>query len=461
MKTEATDERSLRQIQGVEKWVGNRACGTLEWATGVGKTRAGLIAIKLARRTNPNRKIIIVVPRIPLKLQWEKILTAQCLQENTEVWVINSLIKKSVIDCDFLILDEIHRYAAKTFAKVFNVIRMPEKFILGLTATLKRTDGKHAILKTHAPIVDTISMIEALRKGYVSAYREYNLGVEMTEEAYAEYRSLAENYGYFSGKFGGDFDLIKECCKAVTPKLVGNQYYEPKAVQYARSLGWTGHSAYTAYHINMENQGLPRRAQRSVWGNDDHPYAPKKLFIWALQSLRYIRKIREFTCGYFAKTDVAEQIIRAFNTKTITFGEIIAPAEDLKRRLGDSAVMYHSKMSAKAKKEALKSMEENPAISTILTARSLDEGADLPEVVLGLELSRSSSETQYIQRLGRVIRKFLYDDGRLKVAIFVHIYLIDTKDYQWLMKSQKPTRGTQRWIKSVEELLRAESLIEA
>lgn len=31
--------RTERQEQGVQKWVDNKLCGTLNWATGVGKTR--------------------------------------------------------------------------------------------------------------------------------------------------------------------------------------------------------------------------------------------------------------------------------------------------------------------------------------------------------------------------------------------------------------------------------------
>lgn len=459
---EAPDERSRRQIIGIRTWVANDATGTLEWPTGVGKTRAATIAIHLLRRDTPDRKVIVVVPRIALKEQWERGLAALGMLHNTEVWVINSLIKKTSMECSLLILDEIHRYAATTFAKVFDVIK-PEPviqrthpFILGLTATLKRGDGKHTILAKEAPIIDKIAMIEAIRKNYVAPFREFNLGVEMTIGEREAYRDLESSYAYAVDKFNGDFNLIKMTAQGgAEPRFYNNTYNEPFAVTYAKSLGWKGNGAYQAYQIKVANRHLPKRERASVWGGDDHPYAPRKLFVWALMAFRYSRKIREFTNNYWAKTDMAEQILRAITLKAITFGEVIAPAEVLKGRLGDSVVLYHSKMKTKDRKESLRRIDEDPAIHAILTARALDEGVDLPLTQLGVILSRSASQTQYLQRLGRVIRRHIFEDGTEKVSYIVNIYVKDTKDYHSLRASQKPTQGTQRWIESVEELLEA------
>lgn len=459
---EALDERSKRQVKGIRTWVANDATGTLEWPTGVGKTRAATIAIRLLRRDVATRKVIVVVPRIVLKQQWEKGLAALGMLESTEVWVINSLIKKTRIECSLLILDEIHRYAARTFAKVFDVIK-PEPsiqrthpFILGLTATLKRGDGKHTILAKEAPIIDRIPMLEAIRKQYVAPFQEFNLGVEMTIGDREVYRHLAEGYGYATDKFSGDFNTIKSVAQGgIEPRFYNNTYNEPIAVEYAKRMGWRGNGAYQAYQNKLFNRTVSKRERRSVWGGDDHPYAPRKLFIWALMAFRYSTKIREFTSSYWAKTDAAEQILRAITLKAITFGELIAPAEELSKRIGDSVVLYHSKMKAKDRNESLRRIEEDPAIRAILTARAMDEGVDLPTMQLGVIMSRSASQTQYLQRLGRIIRRHIFEDGTEKVSYIVNIYVKDTKDYHALRAAQRPTQGTQRWIESVEELLEA------
>ena len=42
--------------------VDNKLCGTLNWATGVGKTRGGLMAISRFLKKNPTKSVIVVVP---------------------------------------------------------------------------------------------------------------------------------------------------------------------------------------------------------------------------------------------------------------------------------------------------------------------------------------------------------------------------------------------------------------
>lgn len=453
IKDFANDKRSQRQIVGIRKWVANGAIGTLQWPTGVGKTRAATVGITLSRRDIATRKVVVVVPRIALKQQWERGLEALGLHVNTQVIVINSLIKLASIECDLLILDEIHRYAAKTFAKVFNVVKY--SYILGLTATLKRTDGKHEILKKFAPIVDSIAMKEAIKQGYVAEFQEYNLGVDMTETEREAYREIAQRYGNCIDKFNSDFGEMAACATgSLTVKLIGNEYREPTCVSYARTLGWRGNTPYKAFQIQSANKFKLRKDREDVWGNAEHPYAPKRMYIWALQGLRYIRLMRMFINAHPAKTAAAEEILRAFpHLKSITFGEVIEPVDYLKQALGNSAVTYHSKMTLKDRRTSLELFEQDESVRAMLTARALDEGADFPEVSLGVSTSRSSSETQYLQRLGRVIRVFIFSDGWVKKAIFVNIFLRDTKDRNWLSKAQKPTYGMQREVGSVRELM--------
>ena len=71
--------------------------------------------------------------KMALELQKHKVGVAQ-------VYVINTAVKLEMTT-DFLILDEIHRYAADTFRLVFEQIKY--KHIMGLTATLEREDGLH------------------------------------------------------------------------------------------------------------------------------------------------------------------------------------------------------------------------------------------------------------------------------------------------------------------------------
>jgi RNA polymerase primary sigma factor len=164
-----------RIIENFKKGLGS----TVEACTGYGKTFCAFLLIDRMITKNPSKSTIVVVPTDNLKEQWERQIKKRKLK-NINVFVVNGItINEIQLTCDLLILDEGHRYAADVFSRVFNI---KYHYLLNLTATIDRTDGLHIMLLKKAPIVDTITLQEAKRNGWVSDYIEYNLGLELTEE---------------------------------------------------------------------------------------------------------------------------------------------------------------------------------------------------------------------------------------------------------------------------------------
>lgn len=457
---ETTSKRTKRQLISDTKWVSTDCRGTVEWPTGVGKTKIATEAIGVMRRDDPLRSYLVVVPTIQLKEQWEEGLTSLGMMENGRVVVINSLVRsKTPVTVELLILDEIHRYAARTFAKVFTVVKY--EYILGLTATLKRLDKKHKILEEQAPIIDRMSLLEARREKYIAEFREYNLGTEMTEEQREVYRPMEKTYNYSMDKFHQDFNLMQRCSMGIKPwQPVPGKWATPTVVQYATRLGWRGRSPAEAAETMALNDASPRGQKgRDLWGGENHPYAPQKLYIHAINGMRLIREIKDFVYSNTSKRDATIELIRRFARKTIVFGETIARAEEIHAALPEVTVLYHSKMTAKEKKKSMAAVMENPQILAILTARSLDQGFDWSEVQLGIIESRTSSTTQQTQRRGRVVRLHVFDDGTSKQGVIINVYLKDTKDYNWLTRAQVGS-GPSKWVDTLEEILRAEGLSE-
>lgn len=463
--------RDERQDLSVERYLGSNSeapCGTVQAVTGFGKTRIGIKIINLLRRNDSTRHVIISVPTVYLKEQWESELRKYNVQLNTEVIVVNSIIKRR-IKCSLLIIDEIHRFGADTFSNIFEVVQY--SFILGLTATMRRLDGKHRLLIEKCPIVDVITLEEARKNKWIAPYNEYNLGIEMSDSERERYRETALKFQKMFDKFNNDFETMKACSSLkifVNQTSVGLEYKDPKAVRLARSYGWTGNSALRAYRITQENLSKPRGQKENVWGgNVMHPYHPDKLCGFAVNGMRLMREVKEFIYGLPSKIDAAIETCNAFSTyKTITFAEIIDTAEEIARRLGDKAVVYHSKIKAKiidgkktpgtvVRKQALERFRNHSDTLVIATARALDQGADFPEIRLGITLSRTTNPIQQTQRRGRVARKVEYEDGTEKSAIFVNIYVKDTKDVNWLGKAQKNDVGV-IWVDSVQEILQSE-----
>ena len=62
---------------------------------------------------------------------------------------------------------------ADTFKQIF--IKVKYHVILCLTATMERLDGKHKILEQIAPIIDRISIEEAIENKWLSPFKEYKV----------------------------------------------------------------------------------------------------------------------------------------------------------------------------------------------------------------------------------------------------------------------------------------------
>ena len=187
--------RDERQEEGRIKWIDNKCRGTLEYGTGVGKTYTAIKCAKSVLNKYPQFRILVVVPTDLLKEQWIMQLTKHGIFMNAEVVVINTVVKHEWT-CDILIIDEIHRMGADTFSEVFE--RVKYRMILGLTATLERLDGRHKIIEKYCPIIDSISLEEALQNGWVSDYVEYKVYIDADISEYREYnREFSEHFRLF------------------------------------------------------------------------------------------------------------------------------------------------------------------------------------------------------------------------------------------------------------------------
>lgn len=448
--------RDDRQELSVKKFIATGGCGTAVMTTGFGKTRIALQLIKYMRRTITSRKVIIIVPRENLKEQWEEQLKKASLDTHTEVVIINTA-SKHTYECDFLIIDEIHRTGGETFFKVFNNVKY--RFVLGLTGTLKRLDKRHVLIEEKCPIFDVITLKEARANGWVSDFLEVNLGLDLPFADKIIYDCEDEAYNKAMDLFGWDFNLMASCTKSIKPlSPVGTIYKDPAAVAHARKKGWVGPSAYTAWQRMRDG-----KREADWWDHDFmNPYHPKKVNIIALNGVRGIQRIRKFINNHPSKIEATLEILSKFERKTITFAESTAIADELTKRLNaihpfPLAKSYHSavkpyidagkKLSKKATREyILESFRLNDC-TFLNTAKAVDEGADFPEVTQGIRVAGTSSPTQQTQRRGRIIRAM---GG--KFAIIWNIYLKGTKEVGWLKRAQNYSDDV-LWVDNVDDIL--------
>lgn len=381
--------RDERQKQGVIKWLENKGRGTLEYPTGVGKTYTAIKCIKAVLKKYPHFRILVVVPTEGLQEQWKQSLYKHELSFNSDVQIINTVVKHDW-KCDILIIDEIHRVAADTFKNVFSKVKY--NLLLGLTATLERLDEKHTIIEKYCPICDSINLGEALANNWISDYTEYRvvLDVEDIDKYLEVHREFTDHFSFFNY----DFNLAMSM---VGPKGLANKlsYRDHICGANADKTAKTEALKQISYHAN----GLMKTMQARKKFINNHP-----------DKIRLTREI----------------IKHRPNAKIITF----SATTDIAESIGIGNV-YSGKDSKKKGRTTIEEFSKQPS-GVLNTIKKADEGLDVPGLSVAIILGMDSSPTRTVQRKGRVIRK----EGDKHAEIFTFV-INDTVESKWFEKSHK------------------------
>lgn len=303
---------------------------------------------------NNNKEIVVIVPTENLKIQWLQELNKVDLYHDVKVEIINSAIKLNT-PIDLVILDECHRYASNEFIAIFDK-RTPSR-VLGLSATFNRLDSRHELLEKFCPPIDLITVVEAVENKWLAPYKEYKVLLEVDDiEVYKQHNKDFINAFSF---FDFNFELAMACVKNI---------------RYRR-----------AYAKKM---GMPHQTVDAI------------TFTW----LTSLKARKSFVMEHPKKLEITRQILQAReHKKSITFSATIKQAEAIK--IGK---LVHSKNSKKSNRITLEEFKKM-SFGNVNTAKSLDDGADIPGLNLAIVLSNTSSPTQKTQRVGRVIR---YEEGK-------------------------------------------------
>lgn len=189
--------RDERQEEARIKWIKNKCKGCWVFPTGTGKTYAAIKAVKSVLSKYNSLRFLVIVPTDNLKVQWEQYIDNNGLSLNGQVAIVNTAVKNHY-DTDILIIDEAHRVNSLMFRNIFETIHY--KYILGLTATYERLDELHKeVMEKYCPIIDTISIEEALENNWISKYKEYQVLIEVDDiDTYLKYnKDFQEHFEFF------------------------------------------------------------------------------------------------------------------------------------------------------------------------------------------------------------------------------------------------------------------------
>jgi superfamily II DNA or RNA helicase len=395
----ADSDKTRRQNKFIETWINNKGKGTLEASTGFGKTYVAILLIQKMQERKADRTTLVVVPTLKLKSQWEDELLEYSIT-GVKVVVINTVCKKNWV-CSLLVLDEIHNYASEVFGTVFQ--RVKYSFILGLTATMERSDKKHYYIEIHCPVIDRVGLSESLEKKFISDFMVYNVPVPMTDAEEAAYNKLNKQFYKFFALFEHSLDNAMKAVKDPTYRKI-----------VAKRLNWT---------------------ERDV-------------MVFAMNFVRSLQKRKQFLYNLQGKAHITLKLLEALRLRTITFSEGVDYVNHLYERSKSYSVPYHSKLTKKVRTNYLKMFEDpSSGVRVIHTAKALDEGFNVEGIECALIISGTSTVRQNLQRMGRSLR---FVEG--KTGIIINLYVPDTQDERWLDKRQKDVPNIE-WCDSAESLL--------
>lgn len=378
--------RDERQEESVRKWIKAKGRGTIVGCTGYGKTRCATIIIGKLIAKYPSIRVLVVVPNSTLQEQWIGILDSLGYSLNVRVGIINSIAKNDG-ECDLLVLDEIHRCPADTFSSVFTVVKY--KFILGLTATIERLDGKHSIIEKYCPEIDNIPIEVAKANGWVSNFTEYQVILTVDDiDQYKEYnREFVKHFEYFNF----DFNLVMNM------------------------LGPKGFVNRAKYRDEICKDPSKRK---EVF---------KEITYHATAFMRALQNRKKFIYNHPKKIEVVREILKhRSDKKIITFSANVKMAESI-----GIGYVYTGKES---KKKNRITVEEFSALNSgVLNSVQLaNEGFDCPGLSVGIVLGLDSSPIKSKQRTGRVIRK-----ESDKYAEMFTLVIENTVECEWYKKSHE------------------------
>jgi superfamily II DNA or RNA helicase len=353
--------------------------GTIKAATGTGKTN---IAIEWIR--NLSVDTLIIVPTQALIFQsWAPKLQEAGLLEVGEYYAYSKTSGPVMITtyssatshpelverAEAVVLDEIHHLGART-ALVRILPRLKKKdYVMGLSAIPERGDMAHNLFLKEFPICFDLGLGEAVNTGIVSPLDVVAMPANMTGE---ERKSYEANTA-----------LIRSAFKFCGPNLTKwARCFNPATKQF---VGRKGMLAIT------------RR---------------KKL----------LSRIQD------KKVKILEILEKHPDERAILFSESVIAIEEIKQFLTENGIKsetFHSQIEPWRRMEILQ--EWGRSFNVLLSVRALEEGLDVQEVAVGILITSGKSKRQFVQRIGRIIRRV---EG--KVAKFYVVYCPETVEETYI-----------------------------
>ena len=402
------------QKECLAAWEAQGGRGIVNVVTGAGKTVFAMAAIDRLRQACPDLRVRIVVPVIPLANQWKNDLMHAMPSEE---WRPGFFGGGQRDDPDRRVLIYIINTARTTLAA-----HMRREFAQNHPVLLICDECHHTQSKENRKIYSFLTSEIEAGKLY------YSLGLSATPFGTANDEVLLRSLGREIYRYDVEAAVKEGVLSPFTVCEVSASFLADESQKYAELSFEIGIALRKLLLVCPSLKGLPevqfmKRVSKMAKEADMDPEDPAAAFL----ILTYQRK--EISNLARARIRCAMGILERISRRdrVLIFCERIAQAEDLmaqlRRREGHSVGLYHSEMTAEARKRVLDQYRSGE-LRILVSCRCLDEGIDVPEANVGIVMSSSAVSRQRRQRLGRVIRRA---PGKAAACLY-YIYIRESTD---------------------------------
>ncbi|MDD3623083.1 MAG: HEAT repeat domain-containing protein, partial [Methanofollis sp.] len=373
------------QVRARDRWLDAGGRGVLEMATATGKTLVGLaLAYWLFKKYGSLQVLVLCHSRAILN-QWRREtidklgFVGDPIDDYTHPvsykgkFVISfNTIQKVMRDpgqypTDLLIVDEVHHGAGLKFRSAFTV---PCRWKMGLSATVEGRERNNVLDRYLGKTVFTYTLADARRDGIVP---EFTLTVHKT------FLDISEEEEFVS---------ITESIRKTLNFINATQTEKICALSDRRfdRFESLGDFVRLMTDLRYHSKDIPEE--------------------W-LQLIGLINKRRWVIHRSSPKIEEALALAQNLGRtkKCVLFTMDIATCETIYERLSGSvpAFLIHSKLKDVEVRHALQKFR-SVQNGVLIAPKMLDEGIDIPDAEVGINVASSKTKLQLIQRMGRILR---------------------------------------------------------
>ncbi len=407
----AEDELSLfpYQAKALQRWKENGNRLLFEMATGTGKTRTAIACIKALKEETEALLVIVATPQVTLSQQWADSIDDLSIKFDKTIYADGNHGKwcdelhETILDLRIGLIDNAIVYTT-------HITAASPKFIMETCAANKPIKRIFVGDETHA------LGAKKLRQAMQDAY-EYRIGLSATPSRWFDDAGSELIKSYYGDK---SFEFtIHDALHTINP-LTGKTFLTP----------------YEYYPITVQLDSEEIAEYEALTKQISQLYAMKRNGSERFDEDAYQRKLdarASILKNAAGKIPALMKILRMKQVaNTIIF---VSPQqrEEVTRQLGQAGIIAHEFTEQESTKpsDRYKGLSERQYIikcfaqqdfQALVAINCLNEGIDIPTANTAYLLANSTNPREYVQRVGRVIRR---SPGKERAYVYDFVALPD------------------------------------